>query len=898
MRPGNWLYTIPLRFRSLFRRRRAEADLDAELRDHLEQKTESYVAGGLTPREARRQALIDLRGLDQTKERCRDARRVTWLQDLAQDLRYALRMLGKSPGFTAVAVLTLALGIGANTTVLSVVSGLILRKPPVRDPNGLLAITSKNPANVFGADLSSVSAADYLDWQEQGNDFSSMAAADFDDFTVSGGDFTPEFVPGARVSANFFQVMEIQPVIGRPLLPGEDQPGKDHAVLLSTQLWNSKFAGDPHVLGQSIKINGNSYTIVGVMPGAFSVYDSPAQLWFPLVFSPDELGPGKRSFRFLRVFARLKHGVHISEASAQMNTIAARIAAAHLDTNKNWGARVMTEQQYNISDWNVENALFLLMMAVFLVLLVACANVASMLLARNSGRAQEFSIRAVLGAGRFRLARQLLTECLLLAVAGGALGTLFAYWSLRVTLAQFNWNETVAAIGRTIGIDTRVLLFTAAISLFVALVVGIAPAIRLSRRDPGERLKQAARGATSARQHHRLQRLLVIGQLTLSLILLTGAGLFVQDFIAETRAATDFNSHNVLTASVSLRGLDYYGAAQRQSSFFQNALHQIQQSPEVESVVLSSALPFEFRGLTSVPFVLEGHPVSKPADQPTSEYFLVSPGYFRALQIPLLQGREFEPSDGPAAPPVAIVNEAFARRYFPNQNPLGRHLLIDSQKRPANQWSEIVGVVGNVNEFLGETHPRPHLFEPFLAHPVGDMNFVIRIRTEPTSFSGSLRQAVWAVDSGQAVSDVKTMDRVIADSGQGDNIMAELMGSFALVALLMAAAGIYGVLSYLVAQRTREIGIRMALGAERRDVLGLVMRNGVVLISIGVGAGALVSLALPRAVGAVLSGLGLHQWGLLIAGTTLTITLVALLACYIPARRAMRVDPMVALRYE
>ncbi|MGC2088999.1 MAG: FtsX-like permease family protein, partial [Candidatus Acidiferrales bacterium] len=274
------------------------------------------------------------------------------------------------------------------------------------------------------------------------------------------------------------------------------------------------------------------------------------------------------------------------------------------------------------------------------------------------------------------------------------------------------------------------------------------------------------------------------------------------------------------------------------------------------------------------------------------------PGYFQALQIPLLQGREFAPSDGPGAPPVAIVDEAFARRYFPNQNPVGRHLLIDSQARPANEWSDIVGVVGNVNEFLGETHPRPHLFEPFVAHPAGDMSFVVRTRTEPTSFSGSLRQAVWAVDSGQAISDVKTMDRVIADSGQGDNIMAELMGSFALVALLMAAAGIYGVLSYLVAQRTHEIGIRMALGAERRDVLRLVMRNGAVLISIGVGAGALVSLVLPRAVGAVLSGFGLHQWGLLIAGTTLTITIVALTACYVPARRAMKVDPMVALRYE
>ena len=879
----------------LFSRRRLYGDLSAEMAEHLQEKIDALVASGLSCAEATRVARREFGNATLLAERSREVWQWPSLESFFSDIRFALRMLRKSPGFTAVAILTLALGIGANTTILSVVSSIILRKPPVRDPDGLLTITSKNPANVFAADRSRVSAADYLDWQEQATDFNGIAAADFDDFTIR-GEFAPEFVPGARVSANFFQVMGIQPAMGRPFLPGDDQPGKDHAVLLSIQLWRAKFAGDPHALGRSITINGNSYTIVGVMPEAFGVYDSPTQLWFPLVFSPDELGPEKRSFRFLRVFARLKPGIHLPEASAQMNTIAARLATAHPDTNKNWGASLMTEQRYMVSDWNAENALFLLMMAVSLVLLVACANVASMLLARNSTRTQEFSIRAVLGAGRLRLARQLLTECLLLSVAGGALGILFAYAGLRMILTQFNWNDTAATIAQTISIDSRVLLFTAAISFLVAMVVGIAPALRLSRRDPGERLKQATRGGTAARQHHRLQRLLVVGQLSLSLILLTGAGLFVQDFVAETRAATSLNSHNVLTASVSLRGLQYYGAPQRQSSFFQNALRQIQQSPDVESVALTTTLPFD--GADSAHFVVEGHPVAKPSDQPSSGYFVVSLGYFQALQIPLLQGREFTPADGPGAPPVAVINAAFAHRYFPNENPIGRHLQIDGAARPGAQWSEIVGVIGNVNEFLGQQQPRPQLFEPFLARPTGDMSFVVRTRTEPASFSDSLRHAVWAVDSAQAISDVKTMDRVIADSGQGDDVMAEMMGSFALIALLMAAAGIYGVLSYLVAQRTHEIGIRMALGAERRSVLGLVMRNGAVLISIGVGVGALVSLVLPRAVGAVLSGLGIHQWGLLIAGTTLAVTVVAFLACYIPARRATRVDPMVALRYE
>jgi predicted permease len=881
--------------RHLFSRRRLYSDLSAEMRAHLQEKIDTLVASGMSRAEATRTARREFGNLTLIEERSREVWQWPSLESFFADIRFAFRMLRKSPGFTAVAVLTLALGIGANTTILSVVSGLILRKPPVRDPDGLLTITSRNPANFSFADMSPVSAADYLDWRDQATDFASVAAMALDNFTIS-GNFAPQLVPGARVSANFFQVMEVQPVIGRPFLSGEDQPGKDKALLISTQLWKAKFAGDPRVLGQSIKINGNPYTVVGVMPESFGTYDSYTQLWFPLVFSSDEFGPGKRSFRFLRVFARLKPSRRVPEASAQMDGIAARIAAEHPDTNKGWGARIMTDQQYTVRDWNAENALFLLMGTVGLVLLVACANVASMLLARNSTRAQEFSIRAVLGAGRLRIARQLLTECLLLSIAGGLLGIAIAYAGLRAILTQFNWNENVAIISQSIRIDSRVLILTAAISFLVAIIVGIAPALRLSRRDPGERLKQAARGATAARQRHRLQRLLVIGQISLSLILLTAASLFVQEFISETRAATGLNPQNVLTALVSLRGLQYYAAPQRQSAFFQSALRQIQNSAEADSVALTSTLPFDFPG--SARFVIEGHPVPKPADQVLTEYYVVSPEYFHTLQIPILQGREFTASDVASAAPVAIINAAFARRYFPNQNPVGRHVLINGTVGASAQWSEIVGVTGNVNEQLGQERPRPQLFEPFLARPAGDMSFVIRTRTDPASFSDSLRHAVWSVDGAQAVSDIKTMDRVIADSGQGDNIMAELMGSFAVIALVMAAAGIYGVLSYLVAQRTHEIGIRMALGAERRNVLRLIMRNGTTLIFTGVAFGGLISLALPRAIGAVLSGFGIHQWGLLIAGTTLTVTIAALLACYVPARRAMRVDPTVALRYE
>lgn len=880
---------------AMFRRARVEDEMDEELRSHIVNRASDLEREGFSALEAKRRARIEFGGYQKYKEQLREGSGAHFLEALVQDIRYGARVLRKSPGFTAVAVLTLALGIGASTTVLTVVNSLLLRKPPVRDPDGLLTIASKNPANVFAADRSRVSVADYLDWREQATDFSGIAAAKFDSFTIS-GDFTPEFVPGARVSANFFQVMQVKLVLGRPFQPGEDQPGKDQAVVISAQLWKGKFDKDPRVLGRTMKINGNSNTIVGVMPEAFSLYDSPAQFWIPLVTSSDDSAPAQRAIRALRVFARLKPGMNLADASVQMDTIAARLAAAHPDTDKGWGARVITEYDYWTKDWNAENAMFILMIAVLLVLLVACANVASMLLARNSGRTKEFSIRAVLGAGRFRLARQLLTESLLLSIAGGALGVLFAYWSLRAILSQFNWNPTVAAIGQTIGIDARVLIFTVAISFFVALIVGITPAIRLLRCDLSERLKQSSRGTTATLERHRLQRMLVIGQIALSLTLLTGAGLFVEDFVVETRAAVGFNPQNVLTASVNLRGLEYYGALQRQSNFFQGALRKIAESPEVVSAAVTSTLPFDFPD--AIHFVVEGNPVSKPSERPSSGYFAVSPGYFATLQIPILQGREFTSADGPRSAPVAIVDAAFARRYFPNRNPVGRHLLIDSEGRHGEQWSEIIGVVGDVNELLGQIRPRPHIFEPFLQEPAGDMSFVIRTHGAPAGFADSLRREVWSLDSAQAISTVKTMERVIADSGQGDNIMSELMGGFALIALVMAAAGIYGVLSYLVAQRTHEIGIRMALGAERRNVLRLVMRNGGVLIGIGVGGGALVSVALPRVVGAIMGNLGIHQWGILVAATTLTVAIVAILASYIPAWRASRVDPMVALRHE
>jgi predicted permease len=897
MRPERWIYKLPLRLRSLFHRQKADEELEEELRDHLELKTQQYISQGMTPQEARRAALLEMGGIEKRKEECRDARRITWLQDLLQDIRYGLRILGKSPGFTTVAVLTLALGIGANTIIFSVVNAVMYRKPPVPEPDRLMivssasAVDSSAPDRVFSQPP--VSAPDYLDWRAQSSSFSTMAAAEFDSFTISGGT-TPERASGGRVSHEFFNVLGVAPAFGRTILPGEDQPGHDQVVILSDELWKSKFGGDPNVLGRLLKINGNACAVIGVMPPSFRLPSFMAKLWIPLVLSHANLGPSGRDGRYLRIFARLKPGIHVRQASAEMATIAQRIAQALPETNRGWGAGVMSLQQYGIADMNAGPPLAFLMAAVAFVLLIACANIANLLLARNSARQREFTIRGVLGAGRLRLARQLLTECLLLAFAGGCLGIVFGYGGLHALLPQFNWNEDAVVVAKEITIDGHVLGVTLAIILLCSILFGLAPALQFWRGNASSGLKEGGRGTTIGPERHRMQRLLVAAQLALSLFLLVGAGMFAGQFIQEMHANTGLNPRNMLTASISLRGLEY-SQPQRQKSFYELVLRGLAGSPGVQSAAVTSDLPFNFPD--SVAFNAENRAVARPEEHPMCGHFAVSPEFFATTQIPLLQGREFTASDNADSVPVAIVNEAFARRYFPGENPLGRRIRIDPAHRAGEQWSEIVGVAGNVNEYLGQAEPHPEIFEPFLAHPSSSMYLMLRTRTDTALFADSLRRAVWAEDADQAITDVRTMPRVIADSSQGDDLLAELMGAFAGIALLIAAIGIYGVLSYLVSQRTHEMGIRMALGAKPDEVLLLVIRNGMKLVVTGAAIGFLVSLSLPKLIAAGFNDFRFHAaW--VIALAPVVIIAVGLVACYIPARRAMRVDPMVALRYE
>jgi putative ABC transport system permease protein len=720
-----------------------------------------------------------------------------------------------------------------------------------------------------------------------------MAAAEFDSFTISGGT-TPERASGARVSHEFFNLLGVAPAFGRTILPGEDQPGHDQVVILSDELWKSKFGGDPNVLGRLLKINGNACAVIGVMPPSFRLPSFMAKLWIPLVLSHSNLGSAGRDDRYLRIFARLKPGIHVRQASAEMATIAQRIAQAHPETNRGCGSSVMSLQQYGIADTNAGPPLAFLMAAVAFVLLIACANIANLLLARNSARQREFTIRGVLGAGRLRLARQLLAECLLLAFTGGCLGILLGYGGLRALLPQFDWNEDAVALAKEVTIDGHVLGVTLAIILLCSILFGLAPALQFSRGDASNGLKEGGRGTTIGPERHRMQRLLVAAQLALSVFLLVGASMFAGQFIAEMHANTGLNPRNVLTGSVSLRGLEYL-QPQRQKSFYELVLRRLAVSPGVQSAAVTSDLPFNFPD--SVAFNVENHAVARPEEHPRCGHFAVSPGFFATTQIPLLQGREFTTSDNADSVPVAIVNEAFARRYFPGENPIGRHIRIDPAHRTDEKRSEVVGVAGNVNEYLGQAEPRPELFESFLAQPVASMYLMVRTRTDPALFADSLRRAVWAEDGDQAITDVRTMQRVIADSSEGDDLLAELMGAFAAIALLIAAIGIYGVLSYLVNQRTHEMGIRMALGAMPNEVLLLVMRNGMKLVVTGAAIGFLVSLSLPKLIAAGFKDFAFHgAW--VIALAPIVVIAVGLASCYIPARRAMRVDPMIALRYE
>jgi putative ABC transport system permease protein len=802
------------------------------------------------------------------------------MSGLWQDLRYAVRQLRKSPGFTAVAVLTLALGIGANTAVFSVVDEILLHPLPYPASDRIVSVTQ----TYEGVSTNDASPANYLDLDSQNQVFACMAASRAWQVSLSAGD-RPERIKGTMATPSFFPLFGVNPILGRGLQTSDASPGNDHVVVLGYGLWQRYFAADRAIVGRNIGLNGDQYTVVGVMPPNFSP-DEYGELWVTSAWGipTHPLAPDKdpRQFRdrnYLEVWARLKAGVTTPEAHAQLDTIARRLEKEYPDSNAKVGVSVLPLHDYVVGD--IRPVLLVLLAAVAVVLLICCANVANLLLARGAARAKEISIRTTLGASRQRLLRQLLTESILLALAGGLLGLLLAVVAVPLLLAL---SPPDIREFRQIGINREVLAFSFLASLVCGLIFGLIPALQGSQSNPSKSLKEGERGSTATRG--RTRSTLVIAEVGLSLVLLVGAGLLVKSFVRLMDVDPGFDPDHLLTFSL---GLPSSTHPTHQLAFYQQVLQRLQALPGVQAVGAVSRLPLA-GGNSSRSFKASGSEKGYEADIRVS-----AADYFRAMGIPLLKGRTFTEGDLAGSTKVAIVNEALARVVFPEQDPIGKLL---TNFGPDSSTLQIVGVIGNVRHVWLDTAPRSEIYQLLGQAQWPSMFVAIRSTiTDATSVTAAAQNVVWSVNKDVPLANVRTMQEVIANSVQRRRFSMLLLTIFAAVAMLLAAIGLYGVMSYSVAQRTREIGIRMALGARRPDVLALVVKQGMTLVLIGIVAGTLLSLGTTRLISGMLFGITATD-PLTFAGVAALLGVVAFLATYLPARRAAKVDPMVALRYE
>jgi len=799
-----------------------------------------------------------------------------------QDLRYVVRTLLKNPGFAAVAVLALALGIGANTAIFSVVNAVLLRPLPFPDPDRLAMIYSVNPAKGFPRFPSS--APDFLDWRAQTRSYEEMAAVDGAPFNLIEGT-EPERLDGSRVSASFFKVIGIRPALGRDFVPQDDRDGADPVVLIGDGLWRRRFGADPGLVGRAITLDGRRRTVIGVMPLDCS-FPNHSEVWAPIAFTHDDLSA--RGAHYLHVFARLKGGVTLEAAQAEIDTIASRLRQQYPDTNAGWDARVSPLADMIVG--KIRPALLVLVGAVAFVLLIACANVANLLLARATERRKEVAIRLALGAGRRRLVRQFLTESAILGLTGGLGGLVLALWGTDLLVAAGGDNLPRF---REISVDGRVLLFTLGLSLLTGLVFGVVPALQASRPDLNETLKEGGRGGTAGPGRHRFRSALAIGEIALALVLLVGAGLMLRSFRQLLAVDAGFRPDHLLTLEVALPETKYPDAA-RQTAFLDETLLRLAALPGVDSAAAATTVPLS-GGIISYSFRIDGGPDTPPSQRSSVRYDAVSAGFFRAMGIPLLQGRGLLESDVAGSPRVAVISAGMARKYLPGENPIGRRIQIDNDASSAPR--EIVGVVGDVKHSSLDGEAAPHVYEPLPQAPSDWLTFVLRASVEPEGLQTAARRAILAIDPQQPVSDMKTGEALIADSVAQPHLAMMLLGVFAAAALLLAALGTYGVVAFSVSQRTHEFGVRMALGAGQREVLTLVVRQGLVLGTGGVVLGLLPAAAATRLLTGLLFGVSAGDPLVYLTVGSLLIA-VALLASVVPARRASAVDPIIALRAE
>jgi putative ABC transport system permease protein len=812
---------------------------------------------------------------------------------LAQDVRYAVRQLGKSPGFAAVAVLTLALGIGANTAIFSVVDGVLLRPLPYHDAHRLVRVWHVPPSKSFpGMETFTVSAANYLDWRSQNHVFEDMAIYSYRGFTLTGGD-KPQQVDAGAVSASFFPTLGVEPLLGRVFLPEEDQPGRGNVVVLSHKFWQEHFASSPEIVGRQIHLDGQSFLVAGVMPAGFRIPDY-AELWTPMAWTDRERAV--RGEHHYVVIARLKREANLKQSQAEMNTISSRLEQQYPEDDKGWGAVVRPLHADMVGD--VRPALLVLLGSVAFVLLIACVNVANLTLAKTFGRQKEIAIRTALGASAARVLRQILVESVLLALAGGAVGLVFAHFGVRLIMA-FLADKVPHAV--EVSLDVTVLAFTLAVSVATGLLAGILPGLRLSRPNVNQALKQGLGRTDSVSSGQKTRGVLVIAEVALSLVLLFGAGLMIRSFEQLQRVNPGFDPDNVLTMSLSVPRTKFQEPVQ-QTAFFEQVLERVRALPAVESAGVVDDVPLNGNG-SHQPIAIEGRPALEMADQPEVDVRLASPGYMRSLHIPISRGRDFNQGDVAGRPAVILISESMAREFWPNEEPIGKRLKMTFFPDTVR---EVVGVVGDVKlDALDQTRPSATLYVPLgqvtapamAAWSSFPMTLVVRTSSAPGGLVASTTHAVHEVDAEIPVRDVLTMNELMANSVSQQRFNMLLLGTFGVLALVLAAMGIYSVLSYTVKRRVQEIGIRLALGARLADVLRMVVLEGMRPVFFGVAVGMAGALVLGRALASLIFAVKPTD-PLAFLGAAVLLALISLVACLVPAYRATTVDPIAALRYE
>src|SRR5438552_6135436 len=873
--------------RNLFRRTAVEQELSAELAQAFEFLVETKIRDGTSRSEARRFAAIELGGVEQLKEEIREVRAGYNLEALFRDVRFGLRMLLKTPGFTVVAVATLGLSIGANTAIFSLVNGVLLRPLPFPDAERIIYIEGKNPA--AGISQSNISFLDFTDWSQQTDLFASTAAYWTGEAHLGADGGEPERVPRAGVTTGFFSVLGVQPALGRTFVSEDDKGWPQTVAIISHGLWKRRFGSDPAIVGKQVQMSSMPLTIIGVTPPGFE-YPEQTQIWVP---SAVNLSDEPRDNRVWSAIARLNPGVDLKQAQIRLSAVNARLDKQFHETNKGWDVVLSTLQERLVRE--VKPSLLALLGAVGFVLLIACANVANLLLARSAARQKEIAIRAAMGASRARVLRQMLTESILLSAIGGVAGLLLSIWLTDLLTSML--PEGAPRIEQ-VGIDYHVLTFALGVSALTGILFGIVPALQASKLDVTSALKE---GGRSGEGHRRTsaRSLLLIGEVALSLMLLVGAGLLIKSFLRLQEVRPGFNAHNLLAAHLSLQG-PKYKKSQEYVEFFRQLIERLEAEPGVQAVGGSVNLPLNPTGYAiGRGFIPEGRPLT--ADESKDAMFSTITGdYFRALQIPLLSGRFFEPRDNADGPKVVIINETTAKRHFGSPaGAIGKRLSIwaafRGQRREEKFIREIVGVVGDTKtgSLTGEGD-----MQIYLPHAQDSqwnfMGLVIRTAGDPAAFAATLRREVRALDKDQPIYNVHTYDDVVMNSLGTRRVSMQLFTVFACAALLLAAVGIYGVMAYSVTQRTQEIGIRMALGAQKSDVLRLVIGQGMTLALIGVIAGLAGAFALTRVIANLLFDVGASD-PVTFSAISLLLIFVSLIACYLPARRAARLNPTVAL---